>query len=163
MKKLKVYLDTSIINFRFADDAPHFKIITEEFFENFIRPGVYEVYISDVVLDEIDKTENEEKKLKLLETIRDYELPFEVFNREAEALANIYIQEGIIPRKKFDDARHIGLATVKNFDILLSWNFRHLANVNKRNKIRAANEKAGYFYPLDLVTPIQLMYDEHER
>ncbi len=39
-------------------------------------------------------------------------------------------------------------------------NFRHLANVNQRNKIRSINERAGYFYPLDLVTPIQLMYYE---
>ncbi len=161
MKKLKVYLDTSIINFLFADDAPHFKIITKDFFENFIKPKIYEAFISDVVLDEISRTESEQKKLKLLEVVKNYELPFDLFNEEAEVLANLYVKEGIIPKKKFDDARHVGLATVKNFDILLSWNFRHLANVNKRNKIRAINEKAGYFYPLDLLTPIQLMYDEN--
>ena len=162
MRKLKVYLDTSIINFLFADDAPHFKMITEEFFENFVKRKIYEVFISDVVLYEINRTENDEKKLKLLEVVKNYDLPFELFNEEAEALGNIYVKEGVIPKKKFDDAGYIGLATVKNFDILLSWNFRHLANVNKRNKIRSINERAGYFYPLDLVTPIQLMYYENE-
>lgn len=106
--------------------------------------------------------ESKEKEATNKTVIRDFELPIEGYDQEAEALAHIYVQEGIIPKKKFD-ARHIGLATIKSFDILLSWNFRHFANVNKRNRIRAANEEAGYFYPLDLVTPIQLMYDEHER
>ena len=34
MKKLKIYLDTSVINFLFADDVPEFRKITEDFFEN---------------------------------------------------------------------------------------------------------------------------------
>jgi len=32
MKKLRIYLDTSIINFLYADDAPDLKKITEELF-----------------------------------------------------------------------------------------------------------------------------------
>ena len=136
--------------------------MTEEFFKNFVKENIYEVSVSDVVLDEINKTENEEKKLKLLQVIRDYELPFDFFNTESGRLAGIYVTEGIIPQRKYDDARHIGLATVKNYDILLSWNFKHLANVNKRNKVKIINEREGYFYPLDLLTPIQLMYDENE-
>jgi len=60
-------------------------------------------------------------------------------------LATIYLKEKVIPEKKIDDARHIALATVKNFDILLSWNFKHLANVNRKNKVKIINEKEGYF------------------
>ncbi|OHD57229.1 MAG: hypothetical protein A2014_03835 [Spirochaetes bacterium GWF1_49_6] len=53
MKKIKVYLDTSVINFIFADDAPDFKKATIDFFENYF--SLYEVYISDIVLLEIKK------------------------------------------------------------------------------------------------------------
>ena len=161
MRKLKVYLDTSVINFLFADDAPDFKAVTENFFQEYVNKNVYEIYVSDVVLDEINRTEDEQKRLKLLRVIKDYDLPFEYFNQEAERLAALYIHQGIIPKKKYDDARHIGIATVKNFDVLLSWNFKHLANMNKRNKVRIINEQEGYFYPLDLVTPIQLMYENN--
>ena len=35
-KKLKIYLDTSIINFLFADDAPEKKEVTIDFFENYL-------------------------------------------------------------------------------------------------------------------------------
>ena len=34
MKKLKIYLDTSVINFLFADDSPEKQDITIEFFES---------------------------------------------------------------------------------------------------------------------------------
>ena len=70
MKKLKVYLDTSIINFLFADDAPNFKSITEEFFQKFVALQVYDIFISAVVIDEIDRTENEIKKSELLDVIK---------------------------------------------------------------------------------------------
>jgi hypothetical protein len=162
MKKLKVYLDTSIINFLFAYDAPEFKEITEDFFKNYVKEGIYETYASDIVLDEINRTEDEPKKRKLLQVISDFDIPIDTYSKEAERLALLYIKEGVVPVKKFDDARHIGLATINNYDILLSWNFKHLANVNKRNKIKLINEREGYFYPLDLVTPIQLIYDEND-
>jgi hypothetical protein len=162
MKKLKVYLDTSIINFLFADDTPDFKKVTEDLFENFIRKNIYDTRVSEVVFDEINRTENEDKKLNLLKVIKDFNIPFDNYNDEAEKLAVIYINEGIIPAKKYDDARHIGLSTINNFDVLLSWNFKHLANINKRNKIKIINEREGYYYPLDLVTPIQLLYDEND-
>jgi len=70
LKKLKVYLDTSIINFLFADDAPNFKSITEEFFQKFVALQVYDIFISAVVIDEIDRTENEIKKSELLDVIK---------------------------------------------------------------------------------------------
>ncbi|MCX7002688.1 MAG: hypothetical protein NTV22_05365 [bacterium] len=38
MKKLRIYLDTSVINFLFADDAPEKRDITREFFaERLVR------------------------------------------------------------------------------------------------------------------------------
>ena len=46
----KVYLDTSVINFLFADDAPEKKEITIDFFDNFIKTGIYKPYISNFVL-----------------------------------------------------------------------------------------------------------------
>lgn len=64
MKKLKVYLDTSVINFLFADDAPELKAATVDFFDNFIRTGIYETYISEYVLFEINRTTEKFQKGK---------------------------------------------------------------------------------------------------
>ena len=71
MRKLKIYLDTSVINFLFADDVPEKKDITKSLFEE-IAQGKYEVYISELVIAEINKTKDEEKKSKLLKIIQKY-------------------------------------------------------------------------------------------
>lgn len=159
MKKLKIYLDTSVINFLFADDAPEFKNITEDFFENYVKKGSYLVYISDVVITEIEKTKDEIKKGKLLQTVRNYSLQILSLNEEADKLADIYIKEKVIPPKKIEDAQHIAISTCNHIDILLSWNFKHLANIQKQIGVKIVNEKEGYFYPLILTNPMEVIYE----
>lgn len=61
---IKIYLDTSVINFLFADDAPELKEITVDLFENYILQNKYKSYISDFVLFEIGKTKDSAKKEK---------------------------------------------------------------------------------------------------
>ena len=59
--KSVLYLDTSVINFLFADDAPELKTATIDFFDNFINTSIYEAYISEYVLQEINQTSDEKK------------------------------------------------------------------------------------------------------
>ena len=56
MIRPKIYLDTSVINFLFHDDAPEKKEATVDFFENYVKPGVYETFISQFVIEEILQT-----------------------------------------------------------------------------------------------------------
>jgi len=49
MKKLSLYLDTSVINFLYADDAPEKQAMTCEFFEDYIKTVYYYIYISPIV------------------------------------------------------------------------------------------------------------------
>ena len=157
MKKLKIYLDTSVINFLFADDVPEKQEITKEFFENFVAKGKFIVYVSDVVIEEIEKTENVKKKKMLLEVIAKCSLEVFPLTKEAVDLANKYLDKKIIPEKKVEDARHIAIATINECDALLSWNYKHLANINKERKIIATNLEEGYNYLLRLVTPMEVM------
>ena len=55
-------------------------------------------------------------------------------------------KDGIIPKKKTADSLHIAYSTVFQMDILLSWNFKHLANINKEQKIIILNKTLGYNY-----------------
>lgn len=55
---------------------------------------------------------------------------------------------------------HVAISTVLEFDILLSWNFEHLANINKQIQINALNEKLGYLKRLNLLTPLGVMGNE---
>ncbi|HWR58685.1 MAG TPA: PIN domain-containing protein [Thermodesulfovibrionales bacterium] len=159
MKKLRIYLDTSVINFLFADDVPEFKKITEDFFENYVKSGKYVVYISDVVIAELEKTKSEDKKRLLLEVIEEYSLRIVTLDRASDTLAAVYVKEKIIPDKKLEDAQHIAIATCNQMDILLSWNFKHLSNIQKQIGVRIVNEKEGYFYPLILTNPMEVVYE----
>lgn len=161
MRKLRLYLDTSVLNFLFAEDVPEFKKITEEFFENYVKKGKYITYISDVVIREIEKTKDEIKKISLLELIKKYSLQILTLNKDSDALANVYIRENIIPTRKIEDARHIAISTCNQIDILVSWNFKHLANIQKQIAVRIVNEKEGYFYPLILTNPMEVIYENN--
>jgi len=157
MKKLKLYLDTSIINFLFAEDEPEKQKITEEFFENSVAKGKFKVYVSDVVIGEIKKTKDTKKRKILLDVVAKYKLEVFPLVEEAVDLSNKYLAKKVIPEKKVEDARHIALATINECDALLSWNYEHLANINKERKIIAANLEEGYNYPLRMITPMEVM------
>lgn len=159
VKKLRIYLDTSVINFLFADDAPEKRDITREFFQSFVEPRVHEVWISDVVLDELRRTKDPRQRTLLLKTVQDYRLsilPQEPF-AEIVTLAEAYVRDAVVPRKKREDALHIAICTVHEVDALVSWNFQHLANLNKERRVVMVNQANGYFYPLRITTPLEVM------
>ena len=159
--KLKIYLDTSVPNFIFADDSPEKKEITIDFFENFIRKAIYEVFVSDVVIAEIEDTTDPGTREKLLSIIKEYHLKILELNSEEEKeiqeLAYKYIDNKIIPEKKEADALHIAICVIKKIDYLVSWNYKHLANINKENRIRILNWELGYRIDLRIITPMELI------
>ena len=162
MKKLKIYLDTSIISFMYADDSPEKQSITREFFEKYL--SVYDVHISDLVLTEIENTRNAVLRQKLKKIVMEYNLKvIEAVPKDQQtvfSLARRYVKDGVIPQRQFDDAMHVAMCVHYEFDILLSWNFRHLANINKQIRINAVNKKEGYLKELFLLSPMEVLYEE---
>jgi predicted nucleic acid-binding protein len=161
MKKLKLYLDTSVLNFLFAEDAPDFKNITVDFFENYVAKGKYDVYISNVVIREIEKAPDISKRNILLNTVKKYSLRILMLTPEAVALSELYLSERIIPAKKREDAQHIAIAVCNQIDVLVSWNFKHLANIQKQLAVKIVNEQQGYYYPLVLTNPMEVLYENN--
>jgi predicted nucleic acid-binding protein len=150
MNKQKLYLETSVWNFYFADDAPEKKEATASFFEK-IKEEKYEIYISEIVLEEIEKAE-EKTKSKLINLINEYNPVILLLNEESKKLANDYINQDVLAEKSLDDARHAAIATINKIEILISWNLKHLANFRKMNKINEVNKRSGYTN-LILTTP----------
>ena len=163
MKKLKIYLDTSVINFLFADDVPDFRKVTEEFFELVKEGESFEVYISDVVINEISKTNDIIKRHRLLSIISEYQIIRLTNEKDTEVseLAELYLSKGIIPKVKIEDALHIAFAVVFEMDVLLSWNFKHLANIRKEKAVLLTNMENGYNYPIRIATPMEVDYDDN--
>lgn len=158
MIKSTVYLDTSAINFLFADDAPEKQEITVDFFDNFIRLGIYDAHITEYVIAEINQTADEAERMRLLSVIEDYPIEIRPIEdtKQVAGLAQRYLSDGIMPPKKLFDALHVAFCVVAKIDYLVSWNFKHLANINRERRILAKNYELGYIHPLRIITPTEL-------
>ncbi len=162
---ISIYLDTSVINFLFADDAPEKKEITVDLFDNYIAKDIYDVFISQFVFQEIEQTNDEAKKKKLFYVIEKYPLQPLIIDDivTVDALADAYIEHGIIPAKKRLDALHVACSVIYRIDYLISWNYKHLANVNKEKRIISFNFTQNYIHPLRIITPLELLDYENNR
>lgn len=159
MRKLRLYLDTSIINFAIAEDIGiEEKQKTRRLCDE-INKDKYEGFISEVVLREINSTRDENKRKKLVDFIQGVKIQ-EIFkiDDETDKLAQRYIKEKIIPPTYEDDALHIALASVNGIDILMSWNFRHLVKHKTRVEVAGVNTLMGY-KNIDICTPLEVVED----
>lgn len=157
MRKLKLYLETSVWNFCFADDAPEKKEATLQFFEQ-VKKGKYEIFLSEVVFFEISNAP-EEKISLLLDLIKQYQPVKLEVNDEILTLAEKYIAENVLPERAVNDSQHAAIATFFELDALISWNLKHLANLQRMEKINGVNLKEGYPKKLELITPMEVSYE----
>ncbi len=63
---------------------------------------------------------------------------------EVIKLADAYISKKIIGKTSLEDCRHIALATVHKVDVLASWNFKHIVNLDRINGYNSVNISLGY-------------------
>ena len=101
-----------------------------------------------------------EKCEKMLNLIKQYEIPIFEFSEEAENLADIYVTEGIIPVKYRTDGLHIAIAAINNLDMIVSMNFQHI--VKRKTKIATANINALNGYRVvEILNPMEVVnYEE---
>ncbi len=76
---------------------------------------------------------------------------------EVDDLAQRFIDEGVLPARRLDDARHVACALVNDVDLLVSWNYRHLANVRKAEGFNAVAILAGLRSGLEIHTPFEVL------
>ena len=84
MKKLKLYIETSVWGFLFADDAPEKKLATERFFKE-VETGKYEIFISETVRAEFRAAPDTKRKM-LYEMVGDPEADKEMLDRYSPSL-----------------------------------------------------------------------------
>ncbi len=61
-----------------------------------------------------------------------------------------------------DDARHVAVCTAAQIEYLVSWNFRHLVNVEREKGFNAVNLLQGY-RTFRIVNPLELIYGNEEQ
>lgn len=159
MNKIKVYLDTSVISYLDQKDAPERMKETHDVWAIF-RKGYYEIYISDVVVYEINKCSREKREI-LLDYLDQIEYNIIETDEKTVILAEKFIDLGFLKRKSYDDCRHIAAAILTGCDFIVSWNFKHIVNVKTIRRIRAVTTYEGY-KDLMIYPPSALLEEEEE-
>jgi predicted nucleic acid-binding protein len=142
MKRLKIYLDTSVISHLDAPDVPDREADTKRLWEE-IRKGTFEVFISPVVMAEIERC-YEPKQANMKSQLSAIVYTMLEKNAEISDLAPRYVEAGILRPKSLNDCFHIAYACVYNCDVVVSWNFKHLVNYKTMAGVKGVNALAGY-------------------
>ena len=142
MRKLKVYLDTSVISHLLQEDVPEKMADTRKLWEMF-KAGKYDVYLSTVTLREIQKC-SEPKKTQLIDRLNEIQFTTLDITDDIVAMAEKIIDMGILTQRSFDDCQHIGAAVINECDCIISWNFKHIVNVKTIRGVRAITNLEGY-------------------
>ncbi len=138
MKKLRIYLDTSVFGGCFDDE---FSDESRMLFEQ-IKDGKFKLVISGTTLAELDKAP--EYIQKILAEIPVEHVDFVEYSDEINLLRDEYVKAGIVGKSSKADAEHIASASVAGVDLVVSWNFKHIVHYDKIAGYQAVNLLHGY-------------------
>ncbi|MDA2925842.1 hypothetical protein MYX78_01185 [Acidobacteria bacterium AH-259-G07] len=158
MIKLRFYLDTSVIG-ALCDPGPEDRVTATRRFFGGLRRGVWDGFVSVLVLEEVSRAPASVRQLIAAEIEKTPLLVLEE-SEESLTLARAYVDSGAIPRQYEDDGRHVAIATVNDIRIIVSWNFRHMVNIERKRRLNSVNLREG-FPLIDLISPWEVGYEEN--
>ena len=156
MDKKTVYIETSIVSYLTARPssellAAAWQKVTIDWWDT--QRNRFDLLASDLVIEEAGRGDDTAvaRRLEALAGI-----PLLAITDEVLALSEALIQAGALPREAIGDSLHIALTAVHGVDYLLTWNYRHIDNSEKKPSIRKVCLANGYGYP-EICTPQELM------
>ena len=161
-KKLKVYCETTFWSYLNGRPTPlqHIAVkqaATLQWWQE-IAPTC-EIYVSQYVENEVDDGNAElaaRRKSSMANAIwLDGRL------REVDELSGFLMAGHAVPVTEATDALHIAPAAVYGFDVLLTWNCRHMANPVTMPKTAVVVAQAGYRCPI-IITPEDFLVHREE-
>ncbi|WOK04818.1 MAG: PIN domain-containing protein [Imperialibacter sp.] len=147
----RVYIDTSVFGGYFDSE---FDNPTKIFFKTLNTQNTT-ILVSQILELEIYKAPDHIIELfESLSNIERVELTGEV-----KQLAEMYITEKVVGRTSIADCQHIALATINKADVLASWNFKHIVNLERIRGYNSINFREGY-QMTEIRTPNEIFRDE---
>lgn len=129
----RIYIDTSVVGGFFDEE---FKEATAKLFERLEKNEILFV-VSDLLDLELINA-----PLQVREHLLQYSA--DKFQRvelteDAIKLADTYIEEKVVGKTSLEDCRHIAVATINKVDVLASWNFKHIVNLDRIKGYNSVN------------------------
>ena len=136
--KQRIYIDTSIVGGYFDEE---FKNATIGLFDR-LEKGEIIFVVSDLL--DLELIEAPEQVRNLLQKYSVDKFERVQLTEEAIRLADRYISENVVGKSSLEDCRHIALATLSRVDVLASWNFKHIVNLDRIKGYNSVNLRMGY-------------------
>lgn len=133
-----IYVDTSVFGGKFDEEFGYW---TNRFFENVFSSDIKLIF-SEIAKDELIGAP---KKVRdFVNSIPNNNLIEVNLTEEAIDLAEQYINENVVGNSSRADCYHIAIATILKTDLLVSWNFKHIVNIEKIHGYNAINLLHNY-------------------
>ena len=154
--KQRVYIDTSVIGGCYDIE---FEEWSNRLFDDF-RSGQKIAVVSDITLDEL--TDAPKRVQENFASLPEGSIEMLISDSETELLANLNIKEKAVTEKFYEDAMHIAISTINQVNVLASWNFKHIVNLDKIRLYNAINLKNGYSM-IEIRTPREILTFEDDE
>jgi len=154
--KQRIYIDTSVVGGYFDKE---FSDITVLFFNRIIK-GEMTILLSDLL--EIELVGAPDFVKDLIKSIPASSIEKVHLTEEAIFLADKYIEAKVVGKTSLPDCQHIAIATLYKADVLVSWNFKHMVNLDKIRGYNGINYQLGYAM-IEIRTPKEIKDYENEE
>src|SRR2546428_13774729 len=136
--KLRIYTDTSVIGgcLDTESEVPSLQLLGK------FKRGEAIMIVSDLTLLELE--EAPEAVQAVLNSVPTENREDVELTAEAPELAERYISAEVVVATKRVDAQHIAIASVSRVDVLVSWNFKHIVNLERIRGYNSVNLRHGY-------------------
>lgn len=153
--KQRIYIDTSVVGGYFDDE---FSGDTIPFFDR-VKNGEIIIVVSDILEAELLRAPNFVKEL--LTSMPELHIEKVRLSPEATELADKYIEAKVVGKTSRADCQHIAIATLCNADVLVSWNFKHIINLDRARGYNGINYQNGHKM-IEIRTPKEVIKYENE-
>jgi predicted nucleic acid-binding protein len=141
IEKLRLYLESTMFNYYFDENRDGHGD-TVKLFEA-IGAGKYEGYTSEYAEIELRRA-FEPKRSDMLALIDRYRIARLGAEDEAYRLADLYVNNNVIPERFRFDGVHIAIASIHGLDCICTYNFKHINHVRTKLMTARINNVEGY-------------------
>ncbi len=149
----RIYIDTLVVGGQFDKE---FSTDTIPFFEA-VTSGQIIVIVSDLLEAELLRAPQHVRDF--LATLSSGQIENIRLTQDAAELADQYILAKVVGQTSRADCQHIAMATTVKADVLVSWNFKHIVNLDKIRGYNGINYQLGH-HMIEIRTPKEIInYD----
>jgi hypothetical protein len=124
-----------------------------------MKSGNAVAVVSSLTLEELELAP--ERVRRVLDEIPGNAFELVELDEDSAHLADEYVADGVVGQGSLIDAQQVAIATVDKVDVIVSWNFKHIVNLNRIRLFAATNLKHGLVTP-EIRSPREVLTDYEE-